>query len=149
MAAQLSLTDAFDLAREENGLASVATARGDGTIQVSVVNVGLLTHPATDEQVLGFVTYGRAHKLAFLRAHPQATITFRKGWRWASAEGRAEIAGPDDPQPWLDDERLRLLRREVFAAAGGTHDNWDEYDRVMDAERRAVVLIRIDRVYGN
>ena len=149
MADRLTLTDAFDLAREDKGLASVATGRGDGTIQASVVNVGLLDHPATAEHVLGFVTYGRAHKLTFLRERPQVTITFRQGWRWATAEGRAEIAGPDDPQSWLDDERLRLLRREVFVAAGGTHDDWDEYDRVMDAQGRTVVLVRVDRVYGN
>jgi PPOX class probable F420-dependent enzyme len=149
VAERLTTTDAFDLARGEKGLASVATARGDGTIQVSVVNVGLLAHPATGEQVLGFVTYGRAHKLSNLRARPQVSITFRQGWRWATAEGRAEIAGPDDAQSWLDGERLRTLRRDVFVAAGGTHDDWDTYDRVMDAERRAVVLVRVHRVYGN
>ncbi|WP_307787669.1 TIGR03618 family F420-dependent PPOX class oxidoreductase [Mycolicibacterium sp. S2-37] len=149
MAEQITLTDAFDMARSDKGLASVATARGDGTIQASVVNVGLLAHPTAGEPVLGFVTYGRARKLTFLRARPQVTITFRQGWRWATAEGQAEIAGPDDPQEWLDGERLRLLRREVFVAAGGSHDDWDEYDRVMDAEKRAVVLVRVHRVYGN
>ncbi|MGA3256787.1 MAG: pyridoxamine 5'-phosphate oxidase, partial [Mycobacterium sp.] len=30
-----------------------------------------------------------------------------------------------------------------------THDNWDEYDRVMAKERRAVVLIEPGRVYSN
>lgn len=148
MAERFTVTAAVDLARGEKGLASVATTRGDGTIQASVVNVGLLTHPATGEQILAFVTPGRAHKLTFLRARPQVAITFRQGWRWATVEGRAELAGPDDPQPWLDDEGLRVLRRDVFIAAGGTHDDWDEYDRVMDAEARAVVLVRIDRVYG-
>jgi PPOX class probable F420-dependent enzyme len=149
MAEQLTVTDAVDLARGEKGLASVATTRGDGTIQASVVNVGLLAHPAAEEQVLAFVTHGRAHKLTFLRVRPQLAITFRQGWRWATVEGRAEIAGPDDPQDWLDGEGLRLLRRDVFTAAGGTHDDWDEYDRVMVAEARAVVLVHVDRVYGN
>jgi hypothetical protein len=37
----------------------------------------------------------------------------------------------------------------VFTAAGGTHDDWDEYDRVMAAEGRAVVLIAPTRVYSN
>ncbi len=67
-----------------------------------------------------------------------------------TAEGRAELAGPNDGQQWLKDaEQLRLLLREVFTAAGGTHDNWDEYDRVMAKERRAVVLIAPTRVYSN
>ena len=64
-------------------------------------------------------------------------------------EGRAELAGPDDPQPWLDPERLRLLLRDVFTAAGGEHDNWAEYDRVMAEQRRTVVLVQSGRVYGN
>jgi hypothetical protein len=41
------------------------------------------------------------------------------------------------------------LRREVFTAAGGTHDDWDEYDRVMAAEKRAVVLVTPTRIYSN
>ena len=77
------------------------------------------------------------------------TATFRNGWQWAAVEGRAELAGPDDPAPWLDAERLRVLRRLVFIAAGGEHDNWPEYDRVMDEERRALVFLRPDRIYSN
>ena len=98
--------------------------------------------------MLAFVTYGRV-KLANLRARPQLTATFRNGWRWGTVEGRAQLAGPDDPQPWLDPERLRLLLREVFVAAGGEHDDWAEYDRVMAEQRRTVVLVAPTRVYGN
>jgi hypothetical protein len=36
----------------------------------------------------------------------------------------------------------------VFVAAGGTHDDWDEYDRVMAEERRAAVLVTPTRIYG-
>jgi PPOX class probable F420-dependent enzyme len=143
-----TLEEAAALGREEHGLIVISTLRADGTIQSSVVNSGVFTHPVTGEQVLALVTYGRV-KLANLRARPQVTATFRSGWRWASVEGQAELAGPDDPQPWLDEERLRLLRREVFVAAGGDHDNWDEYDRVMAQERRTVVFIKPTRVYGN
>ena len=98
---------------------------------------------------LAFVTYGRV-KLANLRARPQLAVTFRNGWQWATVEGDAELAGPDDPQPWLTDaDQLRLLLREVFTAAGGTHDDWDEYDRVMAEQRRTVVLVAPTRVYSN
>jgi hypothetical protein len=41
------------------------------------------------------------------------------------------------------------LLREVFTAAGGEHDNWAEYDRVMAEQRRTVVLVEPGRVYGN
>ena len=45
--------------------------------------------------------------------------------------------------------RVRLLLRAIFTAAGGEHDDWDEYDRTMAEQRRAAVLIRPDRVYSN
>lgn len=144
-----TLRDAVALAAAENGLAVVSTVRADGTVQASLVNVGLLSDPANGQPVLGFTTYGRV-KLANLRARPQLAITFRNGWQWATVEGRAELVGPDDTQPWLTDpDRLRVLLRDVFVAAGGTHDNWDEYDRVMASEGRAVVLIAPTRVYSN
>ncbi len=147
-----TLKDAVALAAAESGLAVVSTVRADATVQASLVNVGLLPHPETGEPVLGFTTYGRV-KLANLRARPQLAVTFRNGWQWATVEGRAELAGPQDSQPWLtassQADRLRLLLREVFTAAGGTHDDWDTYDRVMAAEGRAVVLIAPTRVYSN
>ncbi|OBG67560.1 MULTISPECIES: TIGR03618 family F420-dependent PPOX class oxidoreductase [unclassified Mycobacterium] len=144
-----SLRDATALAAAESGLAVVSTVRADATVQASLVNVGLLPHPATGQEALGFTTYGKI-KLANLRARPQLAVTFRKGWQWATVEGRAELAGPEDAQPWLTtDDQLRLLLRDVFTAAGGTHDDWDEYDRVMARERRAVVLIAPTRVYSN
>ncbi len=144
-----TLDEAVALAKADSGLAVISTVRADGTVQASLVNVGLLAHPSNGEQVLGFTTYGKV-KLANLRARPQLAVTFRNGWQWATVEGRAELVGPDDEQPWLTDaDRLRLLLREVFTAAGGTHDNWAEYDRVMASERRAVVLIAPTRVYSN
>src|ERR1700759_4850467 len=142
-----TLDDAVALAAAESGLAVISTVRADGTVQASLVNVGLLAHPAGSQPVLGFTTYGKV-KLANLRARPQLAVTFRNGWQWATVEGRAELAGPDDAQPWLaDPAQLRLLLREVFTSAGGSHDNWDTYDRVMAEEKRAVVLIAPTRVY--
>lgn len=144
-----TLREAAALAAAEHGLAVVSTVRADGTVQASLVNVGVLPHPQTGEEALAFTTYGKV-KLANLRARPQLAVTFRNGWQWATVEGRAELVGPDDAQPWLSGaDQLRLLLREVFTAAGGTHDDWDTYDRVMADERRAVVLIAPTRVYSN
>ena len=143
-----TLPDAEAIGSRDKFLAVISTARADGTIQSSLVNAGVLADPDNGQQLVGFVTYGPA-KLANLRARPQVTVTFRAGWEWAAVEGRARIIGPDDPAPGVDAERLRLLRREVFTAAGGTHDDWDEYDRVMAAERRAVVLVTPTRIYSN
>jgi hypothetical protein len=49
----------------------------------------------------------------------------------------------------VDNERLRVLLRDIFTAAGGTHDDWDTYDRVMREERRTAVLISPTRTYSN
>jgi PPOX class probable F420-dependent enzyme len=143
-----TLAEAAGLARDEQGLAVVSTLRADATIQSSVVNAGVVPHPSTGEPVLAFVTYGKV-KLANLRVRPQLSVTFRNGWRWAAVEGIAELAGPDDPQPWLDPDGLRQLLRDIFTAAGGTHDDWDEYDRVMAAEHRTAVLIPPTRIYNS
>jgi PPOX class probable F420-dependent enzyme len=144
----ITLQEAVGIAALDSYLAVISTLRGDGTIQSSVVNAGQLADPDSGLESVAFVTYGKA-KLANLRARPQVTVTFRASWQWAAVEGRARIIGPDDPADGVDAEGLRLLRREVFAAAGGTHDDWDEYDRVMAEQRRAVVLVAPDRVYSN
>ena len=143
-----TLQDVADIGRQDRFLAVVSTLRADATIQSSVVNAGVLSHPVGGEEVVGFATAGRA-KLTNLRNRPQVSITFRAGWRWATVEGRAEIVGPDDGRPDFDPERLRLLLRDVFTAAGGTHDDWDAYDRAMAEERRAAVLVSVSRIYGN
>jgi PPOX class probable F420-dependent enzyme len=131
----------------DHGLCVLSTRRPDGSVQSSVVNAGVLDHPLRGGQVVGLVAVGGTRKLHNLRAEPGATIVVRAGWRWATVEGIAEIIGPDDPHPDVNQEALRLLFRDIFRAAGGTHDDWDEYDRVMAAERRAAVLITPDRVY--
>ncbi|OYN78433.1 TIGR03618 family F420-dependent PPOX class oxidoreductase [Mycolicibacterium sphagni] len=144
-----TLSEAVALAEADRGLAVVSTLRADGTIQASLINAGVVAHPATGEPVLAFVTYGRV-KLANLRARPALTLTFRQGWQWATVEGRAELAGPDDVPGWLvGPDQLRLLLREVFTACGGTHDNWTEYDRTMIEQARVAVLVAPTRVYSN
>ena len=143
-----------DLARFEAlvpvdaGLCVVVTRRPDGTPQTSVVNAGVLPHPLTGSPVVAFVAVGGGRKLVHLRADPTIAVVVRGGWQWASVEGRAELIGPDDPHPSIDDERLRLLLREIFTAAGGSHDDWDEYDRVMREERRTAVFVAPARSYG-
>jgi PPOX class probable F420-dependent enzyme len=144
----VTLDDVVDLARRDHFLAVVSTLRPDATIQSSVVNAGVLTHPVSGQDVVGLVTYGPT-KLANLRGRPQIAVTFRAGWTWATVEGTAEIVGPDDSHPGIDAERLRTLLREVFVAAGGTHDDWAGYDRAMVEERRAAVLVTPTRIYSN
>jgi len=146
------MTDVADFAAlvpGDHGLCVVSTLRAAGTIQSSVVNAGVLGHPVTGALVVAFTTRGGTAKLVNLRVRPRATVVIRSGWQWVAAEGPAEIAGPDDPLQGFDPGRLPGLLREVFTAAGGTHDDWPTYDRVMAAERRAAVLVIPDRVYSS
>jgi PPOX class probable F420-dependent enzyme len=143
-----SLQAAAALGRAEQGLAIVSTLRSENTIQSTLVNAGVLDHPETGRPAVAFVTAGRV-KRAHLRARPQITVTFRSGWQWASIEGHAVLAGPDDPQPWLNPADVPALLRAIFTAAGGEHDDWDEFDAVMVRERRLAVLIDPIRVYSN
>jgi PPOX class probable F420-dependent enzyme len=142
-----TLDEVAALGEPEQGLAVISTLRADLTIQSSVVNAGVMAHPFTGVQVLAFVTYGPV-KLANLRARPQISVTIRHGWRWATVEGQAELIGPDDPHDSVDAAVLRDLLREIFMSAGGTHDNWDEYDKVMAEQRRTAVLVVPTRIYG-
>src|ERR1700689_4412206 len=107
----------------DHGLVGGSTLRPDGTIQSSGVHPGVLPQPVAGAQVVGLVSRGDAHRVVNLRARPRATVVVRAGWEWASAEGPAELAGPDDPMPGVAAERLRLLLREAFTAAGGTHED--------------------------
>jgi PPOX class probable F420-dependent enzyme len=144
-----NIEDFKRLVAGDHGLVVVSALRNDGTISSSVVNAGVLPHPLTGETVVGMVVQGGARKLASWRKRPYANVVIRSGWQWAAAEGRVDLIGPDDPDLSIDAERLRVLLREVFTAAGGTHDDFDTYDRVMREERRAVVLVHPERVYSN
>ncbi|HEV8296314.1 MAG TPA: pyridoxamine 5'-phosphate oxidase family protein [Acidimicrobiales bacterium] len=144
-----------DLARFEalvpldHGLSVVVTRRADHTPHTTVVNAGVLPHPVTGAHAVAFVAAGGTRKLAHLRADPTIAVVVRAGWQWTAVEGRAQLIGPDDPHPEVDDERLRLLLREIFSAAGGTHDDWATYDRAMREERRTAVFVAPTRVYSN
>jgi PPOX class probable F420-dependent enzyme len=143
------LADFTALVARDHGLGVVSTLRPDNSIQSSVVNVGVLPHPVTGEQVVAFVSQGSARRLGNLRARPRATVVLRAGWQWAAAEGTVTLCGPGDPVPGVDAEGLRVLLRDIFTAAGGTHDDWDTYDATMAAERRTAVFVTPERVYAN
>jgi PPOX class probable F420-dependent enzyme len=134
-----------ELSARDHGLVVLNTLRADGSIQSSVVNAGVMPHPNTGTPVVALVAIGSTRKLRNLRADPRTSVVAHAGWQWLTVEGRAEVIGPDD----TDAESLRVLLRNVFTAAGGTHDDWDTYDRVMREEGRAAVLISPNRVYSN
>ncbi len=149
LSAEQGLSRINELGSRESFLAVIVTTQASGELSTSVVNAGVLAHPLTGEPTVAFVSRGGTAKLANLRQTPTAALVFRAGWEWVAVHGTAEIIGPDDPVVGVDGERLRLLLREVYQAAGGVHDDYDEYDRAMREERRAAVLLRPTRFTTN
>lgn len=145
----VDLTDFEGLVGLDHGLSTIAVNRAGRAPHVTVVNAGVMAHPISAAPVVAFVAAGAARKLQHVRVDPSLAVTVRAGWQWVTVEGRAELIGPDDPHPDVDDERLRLLLREIFTAAGGSHDDWPTYDRIMREERRTAVLVTIERAYSN
>jgi PPOX class probable F420-dependent enzyme len=143
------LSDFAAIGAQDNGLCVVSTSRADGTIQASVVNAGVYEHPVSGVRGVAFVAMGGSRKLANLRVRPRVTVVAGASWQWAAAEGNAQLIGPDDPIDGIGTEELRLALRAVFVAAGGSHDDWDTYDRTMATQRRAIVFVSPDRVYSN
>ncbi len=137
-----------EFAAADQGLAIVSFARGNGTVHSTLINAGVMAHPVTGEEVVALVVRGGTVKLAHWRHTPQATIVFRAGWSWIGVEGTVTQVGPDDPMEGFDLTHLPEALRAVFTAAGGTHSDWDEYDRVMAAERRAAVFIHPVKIRG-
>lgn len=133
----------------DHGLATVSTIRADGSIQVTVVNAGIVAHPLRGDDVAAFVARGGTHKIPNLRARPAATVVWRAGWAWFAVEGTAELCGPDDPLTGLDKAATRHLLRTIAQAAGVEQEDWDEYDRLAAAERRTAVLVTPLRLYQN
>jgi PPOX class probable F420-dependent enzyme len=133
----------------DHWLAVVATTRADGSVHASIVNAGLVDDPVTGRPVIGLVVGSGARKLSHLRRSGRATVVFRSGWEWVAVEGPIRIVGPDDPLDGVPPDDVPGLLRAVFRGAGGTHEDWDEYDRVMAVERRAAVLVDPARIVGN
>lgn len=137
--------DVRRFAAEEVGLCVVAATRPDGSAHASVVNAGPIAHPVTGVECIGLVVRDDSAKLGYVRRTGRLSVTFRRGWRWAGIEGPATVI---DSGATAGDVGLALFLRRVFVAAGGSHDDWDEYDRVMAAEGRVAVLVEPTRVLG-
>ena len=98
---------------------------------------------------MAFVSGSKAARLKHIDRGSQVTITARRGWAWSSVTGPADLIRPEQVPESMDKEQMRLLLREVFHAAGGVHDDLEEYDRAMAQEGRVVVCVTPERVLGN
>jgi hypothetical protein len=138
-----------DLSSTNGHLAVFTTTRPDLSVHGSLVSAGVLEDPVTGGPSIGVVAGGDARKLRYLRQSGRATVVFVDGFRWVAVEGSVRLEGPDDPRTGDAPADLSQLLRHVFQAAGGTHENWEEFDRVMAAERRCAVFVHAERITSN
>ena len=131
------------------GLAVISTTQKDGRVLSSLVNCGVIEHPVTGDPRVAMVSGGSAARLGHVRRGSHVTVAVTRGWNWVGVTGPAELFGPAETNAAFDDEALRLLIRQIYQAAGGTHDDWDEFDRAMVADARTAVLIEPARIIGN
>ncbi|WP_019203688.1 PPOX class F420-dependent oxidoreductase [Tsukamurella sp. 1534] len=127
---------------EATRLAVLATIRASGVPQLSPVTA---VYDRGADAILVSMTDGRA-KTANLRRDPRAALEFTSadGRSWATAEGAVTLAGPaDSPSDAAVDALV-----DYYRAGAGEHPDWDEYRSVMVADRRVLMRLRIDRVYG-
>lgn len=134
-------TDAFHqlVASKHHGV--LVTLKRDGRPQLS--NVAY--HLGDDDVIRISVTDTRA-KTANLRRDPRASLHVTRDdfWAYAVVEGTARLL-PVAERP--DDATVDALV-EYYRAVSGEHDDWDEYRRAMVADRRLIIELPVERLYG-
>ena len=143
------LNDVRQFLATETGLATISTTQKDGRVLSSIANCGVIQHPLTGADCVALVSAGGAARLGHVRRGSEVTIAIRRGWNWLAVTGQADLIGPSDPATGIDVEELRLLLREIYEAAGGIHDDFEEYDREMVRGGRTAVLVEPARLISN
>lgn len=120
----------------------LVTLKRDGRPQLS--NVNHAYYPG-EGVIRVSITEGRA-KTRNLRRDPRASyhVTSDDRWAWTVADATAELTPPAaDPRDETV-EQLITLYRDVR----GEHPDWDDYRRAMVQDRRVLLTLRIEHVYG-
>jgi PPOX class probable F420-dependent enzyme len=120
----------------------LVTLKSDGRPQLSNVNH---TYDQDTRLIRVSVTADRA-KTRNLRRDPRASyhVTSEDFWHWTVAEGIADLMPvATDPH---DDTVEELI--SVYRAISGEHPDWDDYRAAMVRDRRLVLTLPVDRLYG-
>jgi PPOX class probable F420-dependent enzyme len=120
----------------------LVTLKSDGRPQLS--NVSHTFDPATG-LIRVSVTADRAKTRNLLRdSRASYHVTSADFWHWAVADGTAELTPvAADPHDATVEELI-----DVYRAIGGEHSDWDEYRAAMVHDRRLVVKLAVEHLYG-
>ena len=126
----------------EARLGVLATIKSSGMPQLSPVTP---FYDRAADRIHISMTEGRA-KTANLRRDPRAAleVTSADGWAWATAEGTVTLTGPGTDPHGREVEALV----DYYRQAAGEHPDWDEYRAVMVSDRRVLMTMAVERVYG-
>lgn len=126
----------------ESRLGVLATIKSDGRPQLSPVM------PFYDQEAgVVYVSMGEGSaKTANLRRDPRVSmeVTSSDGRAWATADGTATLTGPGTDPHGPEVEALV----NYYRIAAGEHPDWDEYRSVMVSDRRVLMAMTVDHVYG-
>ncbi len=120
----------------------LTTLKRDGRPQLSNVNhvwdpaAGVVSVSVTDDRA----------KVRNLRRDPRVSyhVTSPDRWSYTVVEGTARLSAvAADPHDAAADELV-----ELFRAVRGEHPDWEEYRAAMVADRRLVLRIPVEHVYG-
>lgn len=120
----------------------LVTLKQDGRPQLSNVNHAF----SLDERVIRVsITEDRA-KTRNLRRDPRASyhVTSDDRWAWTVVDGTAELTPPAAAP---DDDTVEALIA-LYRYLRGEHPDWDDYRRAMVEDRRVLLTLRIEHVYG-
>ncbi|KUJ69451.1 F420-dependent protein [Streptomyces albus subsp. albus] len=126
----------------ESRLGVLATIKSDGRPQLSPV-MPFYDHEAG---VLYVSMREGSAKTVNLRRDPRAAleVTSPDGWAWATAEGTVALIGPGTDPHGPEVEALV----DYYRTAAGEHPDWDEYRSAMISDRRVLMVMTVDHVYG-
>ncbi|BBY94471.1 PPOX class F420-dependent enzyme [Mycobacterium gallinarum] len=126
----------------DSRLGVLATIKANGLPQLSPVTP---FYDRDADVIYVSMTEGRA-KTANLRRDPRAAIevTSSDGWAWATAEGSVTLTGPGADENGPEVQALV----DYYRKAAGEHPDWEEYRSVMVSDRRVLMTMTVERVYG-
>ena len=119
----------------------LTTFRRNGAAQMSIISCG----PYRDG--IAFTVTETRVKLKNLRRDPRCSlmVSNENWWGFVVLEGKATILSVDNTPP---DELRDALRDAYRTCSGEEHSNWEEYDQAMKDDRRSVIIVVPNHIYG-